>query len=106
LAEEDQLVLRVQPRDGKLFVDDQEWTAVAENRFQLVIAPVFLTFAEAAGAPKWLSIQPPGAEKPQVLNRVAEFQPTPNQLAAYTGSYVSEEIDPVYRIVMEDGALA
>jgi hypothetical protein len=103
---EDQLVLRVQPRDGKLFVDGQEWMAVAENRFQLAIAPVTLTFEEAAGAPKWMSVQPPGAEKPQVLQRVAEFQPTSSQMAAYAGSYVSEEIDPVYRIVIDNGGLA
>jgi hypothetical protein len=85
-------------------VDGQEWLAVGENRFQTAASPVALVFDPSA-SPKWMSIQPPGAATPQVLQHVAEFKPTPAQLAAYAGSYVSDEIDPVYRIVAEDGAL-
>jgi hypothetical protein len=36
---------------------------------------------------------------------VAESKPAPNQLAGYAGSYVSDEIDPIYRIVVENGGL-
>jgi CubicO group peptidase (beta-lactamase class C family) len=36
---------------------------------------------------------------------VAAFDPTAAQLAAYPGSFVSQEIDPVYRISLQDGKL-
>ena len=52
-----------------------------------------------------MSIGSPQDKKPDVFELVAEFKPAPNELAAYAGSYVSEEIDPVYRIVVENGAL-
>lgn len=44
-------------------------------------------------------------EEPTPHDRVEEFAPTPAQLADYVGSYRSEELDVVYRIVMEGGAL-
>ncbi len=97
---DEQQVHRVLHNDGNLAMDGIELMALAENRFQLAIAPVTLTFNDAA-----MSINAPGAEKPQVFERIAEFQPTSKQLAGYAGSYVSEEIDPVYRIVVENSGL-
>jgi CubicO group peptidase (beta-lactamase class C family) len=101
----EQQVRRVVINDGKLLVDGTELAAVGENRFQFSGSPVTFAFEPPAGAPQRLSIQAPGADKPQVFERIAEFQPTSDQLAKYAGSYVSEEIDPIYRIVAENGAL-
>jgi CubicO group peptidase (beta-lactamase class C family) len=108
---DDERALRTVLKDGKLFVafsqDDRlELTALSESRFQPMASPVTFTFDEAAaGASRRMSVQAPGAEKPDVFERVTEFEPAPNQLAAYAGSYVSAEIEPVYRIVVENGGL-
>jgi CubicO group peptidase (beta-lactamase class C family) len=97
---EEQVVHRVLNTNGKLTMDGAAWVPVAENRFQLPNSAVVLTF-DAAG----MSIKAPNADKPQLFARVAEFHATSKQLAAYAGSYVSDEIDPVYRIAVENGAL-
>ena len=108
---DDERALRIVLKDGKLFlafseVDQLELTALSENRFQLIVSPVALTFEEAAaGAPQRMSLQAQGQEKPDVFERVTEFQPAPNQLVGYAGFCISEEIEPVYRIVVENGGL-
>lgn len=108
---DDEEVRRIVLRDGKLFVafspDDRvELTALSENRFQQLGAPMVFTFDDAAaGMPQRVNIQPPGEEKPDVFDRAAEFKPTASQLHGYAGDYVSAEIDPVYRIVVENGGL-
>jgi CubicO group peptidase (beta-lactamase class C family) len=43
--------------------------------------------------------------KPDVYEPVAAYEPNAAQLSAFSGSYVSEEIDPVYRITAEGGKL-
>ena len=101
---------RIVLRDGKLFVanspDDRlELMALSDNRFQLRVFPVVYTFEQATAGAQRLTVQPPGEEKPDVFDRVAEFQPTASQLAGYAGDYVSAEIEPVYRIVVENGGL-
>lgn len=65
-----------------------------------------MTFPDAADGPApRLSIRVPGAEKPDIYERVAEFRPTPNELAGFVGAYVSQEIDPIYRIAVEGSSL-
>ena len=108
---DDENALRILHKDGKLFLseseeDNLELSPVADNRFMPAAFPVAFAFDRAtAGAPARLSIQGQGQEKADVFDRVIEFQPTPEQLRAYAGSYVSAEIDPVYRIVIESGGL-
>ena len=81
-------------------------TALSESRFRLANGPGELSFPDAVGGPaQRLSIHFPGAQKPDVYERTTEFQPTPNELAAFAGSYVSQEIDPIYRIAVESGGL-
>src|SRR5215471_6676270 len=46
-----------------------------------------------------------GGQKPSVYESVVAFTPSGTELADYVGAYVSEEIDPVYRIVLQDGNL-
>jgi hypothetical protein len=83
-----------------------ELKPLSDNRFQLLVYPVSVTFSEStAGAPQHLSIQSPGEEKPDTFDLVTQFKPTSEQLTAYTGSYTSDEIEAVYRIVIENGGL-
>jgi CubicO group peptidase (beta-lactamase class C family) len=108
---DDQRIVRVRVKDGKVLLafsagGGREMTALSDSRFRLASGPGELTFPAAASGPaQRLTIHFPGPEKPDVYERVAEFQPTPSELAVFAGSYVSQEIDPVYRIVVEDGGL-
>jgi hypothetical protein len=60
--------------------------------------------AHTGGAPQRMAIQEAG-ETPAAFNRITEFRPATTQLAEYAGYYASEEIDPVYRIVVDDSSL-
>ena len=108
---DDERAVRVTVKAGKVSLafsggGGREMTALSESRFRLANGPGELTFPNAAGGPaQRLSIHFPGAKKPDIYERVAEFRPTPNDLAAFAGSYVSQEIDPIYRIVVENGSL-
>jgi CubicO group peptidase (beta-lactamase class C family) len=108
---DDERSMLIVHKDGKLFLSESEddrleLAPLADNRFQLIRFPVSFTFDQAAAAAPWLmSVQGQGQETPDVFERATEFQPTPEQLAGYAGSYVSAEIDPVYRIVIENGSL-
>jgi hypothetical protein len=46
-----------------------------------------------------------GAAKTDIFETATAFDPTAKELAEYAGSYVSEEVDPVYRIVFQEGNL-
>jgi CubicO group peptidase (beta-lactamase class C family) len=108
---DDEQAVRIVLNDGKLFLSESEderleLTPLDENRFQLAVYPVKFTFDQATKNAPWrMSIQSEGQEKPDVFEAMIEFKPTPEQLAAYAGSYVSEEIEPIYRIAVEDGTL-
>jgi hypothetical protein len=56
-----------------------------------------------SGAPLRVTFHAPALKQPSVFERVDGLQLTTAQLTAYAGSYVSEEIDPVYRIAVQDG---
>jgi len=108
---DDERALHIQLKDGKLFLpqgEDEllELSAVAENRFQLVLYPVSFTFDQEGSGGAWrLGVKGPGQEKPDIYERVEEFKPSAEQLSSYAGNYVSAEIDPVYRIVVEKGGI-
>jgi CubicO group peptidase (beta-lactamase class C family) len=108
---DDERVVRVMVKAGKASLafsggGGREMTALSESRFGLADRPGELTFAGTGDGPaQRLSIQFPGSTKPDVYERVAEFLPTPNELAAFAGSYVSQELDPIYRIVVENSSL-
>jgi CubicO group peptidase (beta-lactamase class C family) len=46
-----------------------------------------------------------GEGKPDTFESATPYTPTSAELGEYAGAYVSEEIDPVYRIVLQDGNL-
>jgi CubicO group peptidase (beta-lactamase class C family) len=76
-----------------------ELRPVAENRFQAVGAAARFEFAPT----------PTGAMTLKRGSRVyapaPEFRPSAAQLTEFAGVYRSDEIEPVYRIVVQDGGL-
>jgi hypothetical protein len=102
---DDNRAVRVFSKDGKLFLapstdESLELTPLSESRFRLTVAPVTIVFEEAS-----LRLQSDGAATADLFARVAEFKPRSDQLAAFAGDYRSAEIDPVYRITVENGGL-
>jgi CubicO group peptidase (beta-lactamase class C family) len=105
---------KIRVKDGKLQIDtDQddfhELKPFAPAHFHVADVPwgndVDLHFIPAdAGKPSRME-QSFGGGKPELYESVAAFDPTPAQLAEYAGEFVSEEIDPIYRISLQDGKL-
>jgi len=105
---------RITMKDGKLLFevgrdDLHELQQFAPSRFHIAGVPwsdsVELHFAPAqAGKPSSMEQIYEGG-KPDVYESVPIFEPTAAQLAEFTGAFVSEEIDPVYRITLQDGKL-
>jgi CubicO group peptidase (beta-lactamase class C family) len=60
--------------------------------------------AADAGKPRGLE-QSFGGDKPEFYESVAAYDPTAAELAGYAGAYMSEEIDPTYRIDLRNGKL-
>jgi CubicO group peptidase (beta-lactamase class C family) len=58
-----------------------------------------------AGRPRYMEQVFDGG-KPEVYESVSVFNPTSAQLTEYPGAYISEEIDPIYRVAVQDGKLA
>jgi hypothetical protein len=102
----DTRIERIVLRGGKLFGLGIEMMALSENHFQLTVDPeVAFTFEKATPrTPQQMTIKE-GSDPPYVLDLSAGFRPTPAQLAEYAGSYTSDEIDPVYRISIQNGSL-
>jgi CubicO group peptidase (beta-lactamase class C family) len=106
---------RIPLKDGKLQAEVDEGVlhplkAFAEGHFHVVDVPwgdqVDIHFIPAAdGKPQRIE-QSFGDGKPDVYEAVTAFDPTPAQLAEYAGAYVSDEIDPVYRVTLSDGKLS
>jgi CubicO group peptidase (beta-lactamase class C family) len=106
---------RIVLRDGALQLDfgGDEYhplSPVAESHFRITGVPwsehMDLHFVAAAnGKPAKLEQSWDGG-KPDTYEWVQAVNPAPAQLAEYSGAYVSEEIDPVYRMEVRDGQLA
>jgi CubicO group peptidase (beta-lactamase class C family) len=79
---------------------------VSKNRFRAVGPPVEMEFERSGqSGPMMLSVKTEGALTARLFEAMPEFRPTTEQLSAYAGSYRSDEIEPVYRIGIEDGGL-
>ena len=106
--------IRLRVKDGKLQIDVgqddfHELKPFAPAHFHVADVPwgedVDLHFVAAdAGKPSHLERSFHGG-KPKTYESVAAFDPTAAQLAEYPGPFVSQEIDPVYRISVQDGKL-
>jgi CubicO group peptidase (beta-lactamase class C family) len=104
----------VQVKDGKLQIDVgrddfHELKQFAPAHFHIADVPwgkdIDIHFVAAdAGHPRRLE-QSFGGGKPEVYEPVAPFDPSAAQLADYAGAFVSQEIDPIYSISLQDGKL-
>ncbi len=110
---EDDSFVKIFVKDGKLQMDrggdtyvlkaadaetfhvaDQPWGDSVEMRFSPAAGDLPMRFAESfAGG------------KPTTFESVAPFGPNLEQLQEYVGVYASEEIDPLYRISLQEGKL-
>ncbi len=57
-----------------------------------------------AGRPRRLVLIPSGG-KPVTFEAATPSDPSAAELADFIGAYESDEIDPIYRVVLKDGAL-
>jgi CubicO group peptidase (beta-lactamase class C family) len=109
--DENQFERRIDWQAGKLLFSfasgaSYEMKPVAFNQFRLVGLPAKIEFRrEKVDSPLMLAFFFDGDEQEQLLRAATEFKPTSEQLASYVGIYRSEEIEPIYRITVEDGAL-
>lgn len=104
---------KVQVKDGKLQVqlgsEFRTLKPAGEAHFHVADVPwgddVDIHFVSAAAEkPKRLE-QSFGGGKPDIFESVTGYTPTATELAGYAGAYISEEIDPVYRMALQDGNL-
>jgi CubicO group peptidase (beta-lactamase class C family) len=81
-----------------------------ESQFHIADKPwgdeVEIHFAAASGGEPRRIERSDGGGKPRVYKAEEPFSPGGAELAEYTGTYVSEEIDPLYRVVMDEGKLS
>lgn len=80
--------------DSQFHIADKPWGDEVE-----------IHFAAASGDEPRRMERSDGGGKPRVYKAEEAFSPGGAEIAEYTGTYVSEEIDPLYRIVADDGKL-
>jgi CubicO group peptidase (beta-lactamase class C family) len=112
--DDDQFV-KVYAKGGKLRAsfgseDDYVLKPMSETFFHLADVSfgdqVNLHFETGVGDKPRRLLENFGDGKPDVFEAVTPFMPSVADPAEYAGSYVSEEIEPVYRIIVQDGRLA
>ena len=82
-----------------------ELKPLSDTRFRPAGQATELRFEpQGAGGMRLIDVPDSGA-KPVVYERAAEFKPTAAELAEYAGQYLSDEIEPIYRMVVQDGRL-
>jgi Beta-lactamase len=105
---------RILLKEGKLIVDvgDDEYhplKAVAESHFHVSDVPwgdhLDIHFVKAASGKPARIEQSWDGGTPDVYESVVTVEPAVAQLAEYAGAFVSEEIDPVFRLSVQDGKL-
>jgi CubicO group peptidase (beta-lactamase class C family) len=81
--------------EGSFHIADVPWGDQVEIRL----------LPASSGKPRRLEQSFAGG-KPDVFESTTAFMPSGTELGDYVGVYVSEEIDPVYRILLENGNLS
>lgn len=108
---EDQVAMRVELKDGKLaavLANDERHPLkpVAENRLRAVGPPVSLEFKPGVGGGSpTIALQRDGVDHAATFEARPEFKPSREQLAAFAGVYRSEEVEPAYRLIVENNSL-
>jgi len=112
---EDDAFVQIFVKDGKLKGDTggEEPLVLkpfAESRFHIAGKPwgdeVEIHFVAPSGDNPRRMEQSFGGGKPSVFEAAESFSPSGAELAEYSGAYVSEEIDPVYRIALDGEKLS
>ena len=80
-------------------------TPLSDSRFRPAGQQVEIRFEPQAAGGMQLIDTPDSGAKPAVYERAEEFKPAPAQLAEYAGQYQSDEIEPVYRVTVQDSRL-
>ena len=111
---DDDQFLKTYLKDGRLRVsfgieDDYALKPVSETFFHIADTPwgdqANFHFEPAAGDKPRRFLQSFGDGKPDLFESISSSTPTAAELSDYAGSYVSQEIEPVYRMVVQDGKL-
>jgi CubicO group peptidase (beta-lactamase class C family) len=111
---EDDTFMKIFLNEGKLKVDagdDEplELKPFGESQFHIANKPwgdeVEIRFVAAGADQPRRMERSDGGGKPRVFEASEPFGPGGAELAEYTGAYVSEEIDPLYRIVLDEKKL-
>jgi len=106
--------LKTYLKDGKLRIsfgvdDDYALKPVSETFFHIADTPwgdeANFRFEPSAGAKPRRFLQSFGEGKPDPFESVPSSAPTAAELGDYEGSYVSQEIEPIYRMVVQNGKL-
>ena len=96
-------LVRVQLRDGKLFVGNTELIATSGNTLYDTRRNAILTAIEQNGT---LQMRVPGGDLPFALyTKVTEVKPDAAKLAEYAGTYISPELGVTFQIVVQNDAL-
>ncbi len=105
---------KVSVKDGKLHIglggdEVHPLKPAGEARFHVADVPwgdlVDIHFFPATPEKPRRLEQTFGEGKPDIFEAATPYTPTAAELPEYAGAYVSEEIDPVYRIILQDGNL-
>jgi CubicO group peptidase (beta-lactamase class C family) len=106
--------LKTYLKDGKLRIsfdieDDYALKPVSETFFHIADTPwgdeANFRFEPSAGDKPRGFLESFGDDKPDLFESVPSSAPSSVELADYEGSYVSQEIEPIYRMVVQDGKL-
>jgi len=112
---QDDAFVKISVKEGQLQGDTGGSEPLAlkpfsESRFHIADKPwgdeVEIHFVAASGDKPKRMEQSFGGGKPSVFEAVEAASPGAAELGEYAGAYVSEEIDPVYRIVLEGDKLS
>jgi CubicO group peptidase (beta-lactamase class C family) len=102
-AQTDDLV-RLTVRNGRLALGNTAWVATGPRTFASGSGRSTFEFAAtAAGAPRRFTATSPNGVVTYVA--VAPARPTPQELAAYAGTYHSEELDVTRQVEVQEGKL-
>ena len=104
---------RVTIKEGNAYIDlggdARPLKQFSEAHFHVGDVPwgdlVDIHFVPAAAAKPRYFEQSFGGGKPDTFEAAVPYAPAAADLSEFTGSYVSEEIDPIYRIIIQDGNL-
>jgi hypothetical protein len=108
LDEKDKTVIRIVRKpdpSSTLLIRREEFRAGDRGHFYAVASTRVLEFdAAASGKPARVILKDKGTPV-NTFERMAEVTLTDAQMKEYTGEFLSEEIDPVFRISIENGKL-